>query len=589
VTVPEVFPIPRDVHWGDPAVRFTGEVIVTLDTSLPAQGYELNIHQNGAELRHADEAARRYAEQTFDQLRSPDGSLPQVHVRDWPDIPVRGFMLDISRDRVPTMQTLERLVSVLATARYNHLQLYIEHTFAYRDHSDVWRDASPMTAEEMGSLDDLCAKHGIELVANQNCFGHMGRWLALDRYRSMAESPDGVEVIEGFRIPPSVLAPTEENAEFATNLVREQMAALRSRRVNVGCDETFELGRGLSARRAAEIGRAGVYVEHLNRIVEPLLDDGCSVMFWGDVVAHDPQRLGDLVEGDLTALVWNYDAPDAPTPPIPPGVEEILSDLGIDLETPTDFTTRVAPFRDAAIPFWVAPGTSSWQSLVGRWDNARANLIDAAIAGRDSGAGGYLVTDWGDNGHHQPPSVSDLPALYGGAVSWCAETNIDVDVLSALDRLVYRDDTRTLGRLLETIGGVANRTGRIGRNVSPLFVGLFTHQLHLVGGDVDPEKVTAVVETLDRARAELRVARPLCADGSTVAEELDVAIGLARLGALRLGIGAGLEDPGREPMRDELAGLIDRYRSSWLARSRPGGLSDSVAHIETTLAEYTDP
>jgi hypothetical protein len=586
VTVPEVFPIPREIDWGDPAERFTGEVLVSLDASLPAQGYELSIRRDVAHLRHGDDLGRRYGEQTLDQLRATDGSLPQVHVRDWPDIAVRGFMLDISRDRVPTMQTLERLVSVLATARYNHLQLYIEHTFAYRDHRDVWRDASPMTAEEMAGLDDLCAEHGIELVANQNCFGHMGRWLALDRYRSMADSPDGAEVVEGFRIPPSVLAPTEANAEFAVGLVREQMAALESSRVNVGCDETFELGRGLSAKRAGEIGRAGVYMEHLNRIVRPLLDDGCQVMFWGDVVARDPERLADLVEGDLTALVWNYDAPEVPTPPVPPGVEEILSDLGIDLETPTDFETRVASFREASVPFWVAPGTSSWQSLIGRWDNARANLIDAATTGRDRGAGGFLVTDWGDNGHQQPPSVSDLPILYGGAVGWCAQANAEVDVASALDRLVYQDGSRTLGRLLETVGGVAQRTGRIGRNVSPLFAALFPHQLHLVGGEADASKITAVIETLDRARDELGDARPLCADGSIVTEELDVAIGLARFGALRLGSDAGLDAPGPAVMRDDLAGLIDRYRSTWAARSRPGGLSDSVAHLETTLATY---
>jgi hypothetical protein len=570
------------VTWGEPSVRAGGEVRHVLDPSLPEQGYELRIDGDGARLSHADEAGLRYGEQTVSQLRSDDASLPAVHIRDWPDVTTRGFMLDVSRDRVPTRATLERLVAILVTARYNHLQLYIEHAYAYAGHEDVWRDASPITADDLRWLDDLCHANGIQLAANQNCFGHMGRWLALDRYRDRAECPDGIEPVAGLRLPPSVLAPTDGNARFALELVREQAASLRSRLVNIGCDETFELGRGHSADRAAEIGVVGVYLEHLQRLVGPLVEEGRSVQVWGDVVAHHPERVADLPAGDLTALVWNYDAPEAPTPDLSPRLAAVLAEIGIDLETPTDFATRVAPFVEAGRPFWVVPGTSSWNSLVGRWDNARANLLDAAQVAASSGAGGYLVTDWGDNGHHQPPSVSDVPILYGGAVSWCAGTNGDLDVATVADRLVYDDPTATIGRAVEAIGQAGSATGRVARNLSPLFAALLPHQAHLVGGTADRDAVASVIATLDAARSDLAAARPRAADGATVVEELDVAIGLARHGAVRLGTSAGLEDPGADIMHADLAGLIARYQEVWLRRSRPGGLADSVAHLERT-------
>lgn len=51
-------------------------------------------------------------------------------------------MLDISRDRVPTRETLEWLVEVLAALGFNELQLYIEHTFAYSGHKEVWEGSS---------------------------------------------------------------------------------------------------------------------------------------------------------------------------------------------------------------------------------------------------------------------------------------------------------------------------------------------------------------------------------------------------------------------------------------------------------------
>src|SRR6185369_4793545 len=102
-------------------------------------------------------------------------------------------MLDISRDKVPTMKTLYELVDLLASWKINQLQLYTEHTFAYRNHEDVWKKASPMTAEEIRDLDEYCAERFIDLVPNQNSFGHMERWFEHPEYLQLAEAPNGYE------------------------------------------------------------------------------------------------------------------------------------------------------------------------------------------------------------------------------------------------------------------------------------------------------------------------------------------------------------------------------------------------------------
>ncbi|HET8929151.1 MAG TPA: glycoside hydrolase family 20 zincin-like fold domain-containing protein, partial [Acidimicrobiales bacterium] len=404
---PPLFPRPRRLEGYDEslAARIVTPTI-TRDPALPAQGYELRIDADGARLTHADEAGRRYGEATLAQLRRADGSLPGVHVVDWPDFVHRGYMLDVSRDRVPTRATLERLVERLAMCRYNQLQLYIEHTFAYSDHETVWADASPITPDDLRWLDDRCTNVGIELVVNQNTFGHFERWLAHPEYRQRAECPDGFEIVPGVTLPPSVLAPTADNATIAVDLVRAQQACVTSRTVNVGCDETFELGHGVSAPRAAADGLAAVYAEHLHRIIDPLVEDGMQVQFWGDVARTHPEILDTFPTGRCTPLVWNYDAPDVARPGLPAELRDVLATIGIDPDAPTDFATILEPFAAAGHPFWVAPGTSSWQSFIGRLPNARGNLEDAAVAGRDAGATGYLVTDWGDQGHHQPPAVS---------------------------------------------------------------------------------------------------------------------------------------------------------------------------------------
>ena len=586
-TVGALFPIPRSVERFDPTSRSRDPMVVAADPSLRAQGYELVTDNDGIRLLHADDAGRRYGEQTIEQLRAPDGSLPHVHIRDWPDIATRAYMLDVSRDRVPTRATLARLVEVLDRCRLNQLQLYIEHTFAYAGHEDVWRDASPVTADDLRWLDERCAEVGIELVANQNCFGHLAPWLARPAHRDRAECPDGVELMPGVRLDPAVLAPTPDNADFVVGLVREQLDAVRSRTVNVGCDETFELGRGVSKARADEIGVAAVYLEHLRRIVEPLLADGLSVQFWGDVLRTHPDELAKLPAGDLTPLVWTYDAPDAPVPEIPPSVQALLDTMGVDARAAA-FATHVAPFAEAGTPFWVAPGTSSWNSLVGRLENARGNLLDAATAAGTTGATGFVVTDWGDGGHHQPPAVSLAPIAYAGAVAWCAATNATVDLAGAVDRCLVGDATGTIGAVLESIGGVCTQTGMVALNGSPLVATLFPHQSILRSGRADPDAVLGVLATLDRATADLAAAQPTTVDATTIVEELSVATCLARHAAERMAIHVGAlpADPARQ--RAELAEHIERYRAVWLERSRPGGLDRSAGHLERVLRSYDD-
>ncbi|HEY2430275.1 MAG TPA: family 20 glycosylhydrolase, partial [Acidimicrobiales bacterium] len=355
-----LFPRPHHLEVGGEGPAPDCPVIERHDGSLPAEGFGIDIDSDGIELTHADAAGLGYGRRTLAQIRAGSADRPPLlRLRDWPDFPVRGYMLDVSRNRVPTRATLERLVDLMALARINQFQLYTEHTFAYRDHEAVWREASPITPEDVQWLDGRCRAAGIELVPNQNCFGHMERWLAHPAYRHRAEAPDGFEPAPGFVRPPAVLAPTQDNADFVLGLLAELLPNFTSHRVNVGCDETFELGLGVSRAAVEERGKAAVYVEHLRRIVAPLVAGGREVQFWDDIVRHQPDLLRTLPPGTV-AVAWHYDAPGAP-----PQIKEVLDRFDIDLPLGgfEDLAPRIA---DTGFPFWVAPGTSSWNSLVGR-------------------------------------------------------------------------------------------------------------------------------------------------------------------------------------------------------------------------------
>jgi hypothetical protein len=485
-------------------------------------------------------------------------------------------MLDVSRDRVPTNDTLRWLVDRLAELRYNHLELYMEHTYAYADHTEVWAHASPLTTDDLRWLDGLCAERGIELVANQNTFGHMERWLRHDTYRSRAECPDGaVSPFSGRPMPPATLAPTPENAAFALDLVRELAAAVSSKAVNIGADEPFELGQGASAADVAERGRATVYLEHLDRLLRPLVAEGHHVLFWGDVLRRHPDLVAQLPREGATAVVWNYEAPSADPGPLGALGPELLATLGLPDDHHLGFAAHVRSFVETGYPFWVAAGTSTWNTLLGRWSNARANLLDAALVGRDNGAGGYLVTDWGDNGHLQPLVVSLLPLVYGAGVAWCADANADVDPAPIIDLLLGVDG---LGDLLAELGDAYQLSGVTSFNGSPLFAALDPGRPIPLIGKGDPAGHAATLELLERARVWLEQADP----GSVHVAGLLAAVRIARHGAWRLARRAGVEVPDEQALAADLAECVELQRSAWLASSRSGGLDDSLRHLPAT-------
>ena len=170
-----LLPTPRKLTWLDePAVPLDAPVKQVTDANMAREAYQLEIRRGQVVITHSSPAGAFYARQTLQQIqRQCHGSIPAVRIEDYPDFPARGVMLDISRDKVPTMQTLYELVDLLAQWKINQLQLYTEHTFAYQNHREVWQEASPMTPEEIRQLDAYCRERFIELVPTQNSLGLM--------------------------------------------------------------------------------------------------------------------------------------------------------------------------------------------------------------------------------------------------------------------------------------------------------------------------------------------------------------------------------------------------------------------------------
>jgi hypothetical protein len=543
---------------------------------LGAEGYRLEVVEGGVLVTGGEEIGVFYGMMTLLQwirLHAVHGEpliLPGLRVEDAPDLEVRGVMLDISRDRVPTVETMLDLVDRLSEWKINQLQLYMEHTFAYPGHEVVWEQASPWTAQEIRQLDVWCRDRGIELVPNQNSWGHLHRWLRHDRYRPLAECPDGIEHPFSDEVEPFSLCPTDpEGLAFLEGLYDELLPCFGSDQLNVGLDEAIDLGRCRSREVCERRGAGAVLADFVVEIHELVSERGRRMQMWGDMLHDYPEVLGQIPRDSLI-LEWGYEAGHS-------------------------FSERAGLFQDAGLSYLLCPGTSSWASLAGRADNALANLAGAAVAAQDGGAQGLLICDWGDYGHLQPLPVSYLGLLAGAGFAWNVESARRVealDVAGILDRHAFADRAGVMGKAALELGNLYRTAGGRNFNGSSLFFLLLEAAKPLSESRAHGVTVESLEATLEQASLGMellgaaRLARP---DAGLVVEEMhwvgDLLRVAGRLGLARLRAGesrslAELPRGERQDLLRRLAPLSKLYRRLWTRRSRPGGLEDSARRLE---------
>lgn len=560
---PNLLPVPRFARLGDTLVDPAEPEVHVGTAGLPPEGYAIRITADGSvTVDAADPAGAAHAQRTLTQLaRTHEGRLPVGTVDDSPALAVRGVMLDISRDKVPTMDTLRGIVDRLAEWKINHLELYAEHTFAYRDHEVVWRDASPLTATEVRELDAYCAARHIELVPNQNCLGHMNRWLQHAPYAPLAmapaETPEGVPPR-----PPSTVEPSDPGTlALVRGLLAELLPNFSSQRfVNVGLDEPWEMPE-------TRIGDYLAWVRTLRALPEL---HGRQMLMWGDVLAADPERIRALPEG-VTVCEWGYDAGHP-------------------------FDERARTYAECGRPCWTAPGTSSWTSILGRVTNMRTNCLEAVEAAHAHGGDGVLVTDWGDQGHLQYLPISDPGFAYGAAVAWDPDANRDLDLAAALSTHCFTDPSGLLGEALVRLGDAHRLLGSQLGNLATLTMPLYYPQLALGRWPlkhVTSEEYTAVEAELDACLALLERSSSERPDHTLVLDELRNAIALVRVACAdaraRLvvdGTLAAVPAAERDDCAAALRPVIEEHDRLWRARNRTGGLEDSRAWLEHLLHCY---
>ena len=251
----------------------SGDFVLALSTDkkLGEEGYAIKITDRVAASAPTT-TGLYWSTRTLLQLaeQNQERSLPQGVIRDYPDYPLRGFMIDCGRKFIP-MSYLQDLVKIMAY--YNGFKQYFEHNWdktyaAFRLESDTYpglaaRDGS-YSKKEFIDFQKQAASNFVEIIPEIDVPAHS---LALTHYKPEIGSKEyGMDHLDLFK---------PETYEFVDALFKEYLEGdnpvFVGKRVHIGTDE-------YSNAKKDVIEKFRAFTDHYIRFVEGF---GKQAVVWG--------------------------------------------------------------------------------------------------------------------------------------------------------------------------------------------------------------------------------------------------------------------------------------------------------------------
>lgn len=280
-----------------------GDIILSLsaDKKLGQEGYAIKITDR-VSLSAPTPTGLYWSTRTLLQIaeQTPNHQLPKGSIRDYPDYPLRGFMIDCGRKFIP-MPYLQDLVKIMAYYKLNTLQVHLndngfkqyfqndwDKTYAaFRLESDTYpglaaRDGS-YSKKEFMDFQKQAAANFIEIIPEIDIPAHS---LALTHYKPEIGSREyGMDHLDLFK---------PETYEFVDALFKEYLEGddpvFVGKRVHIGTDE-------YSNAKKEVVEKFRAFTDHYIRLVESF---GKQAVVWGALThakGDTPVKSKDVIMG----------------------------------------------------------------------------------------------------------------------------------------------------------------------------------------------------------------------------------------------------------------------------------------------------
>ncbi len=374
---------------------------IEFSPALHNEGYILDIQKGQIILLAKSNAGMFYGisslQQIFQQYSSSD-KIPGAFIQDWPYFSIRGVSDDISRGQVSTLDNFKIILDRLAQFKINIYMPYLEDMFQFKSFPQIGSNRGALSAIECRELQDYAKSLNIQIIPVFQTLGHFENILIQPEFIEHAEYPGAS----------SLNAVSPKTYEFLETLLDEFLPVFDSAYINIGADESWDIGHGASRQKAEKHGNAKVHADHYLKVFELVKKHNKQIMMYGDIILDYPEILQHIPD-NVTIVDWHY-----------------------DLQSPY---TSTEIFKKSGKPFLVSPGTQSWSRIFPDLTHARTNIAGIIKDGLENNTIGVINSAWGDFGGGNIRELNTYPFAYGAELSWNPDSN---DIADFEDRFFYQ-------------------------------------------------------------------------------------------------------------------------------------------------------
>ena len=384
-----------------------------------------------------------------------------------------GLMIDMSRNAVMSVAQVKEYLSYLKKMGYNCAMLYTEDTYEVQDEPYFGYMRGGYSAEDLRELDSYAASLGIELVPCIQTLAHLQGFV---HWKKVPVDIDDIMMVGEERV-----------YELIENMIKSVRACFKTRRIHIGMDEAWKLGRGKYLDKNGYESSTAIIKKHLERVLELVKKYDFEPMIWSDMFFYDlsdarkyylprmeiPQAVKDSVPENVTLVYWDY-------------YQESVEPYDAMLYNHEQLTDKL----------WFAASAWSGHGFLPLNRYSMLTMRCGLTACRKHGVKHLLQTTWGDDGN-ECARYALLPSLY--AFAEYARGNEDEEKIKRGFQKMFgaeMEDFLSLDDLNDIMIGLNSRTSAAPKIAlyNDLFNGLLDCR-------VDPAKTAYIAEVAQRWHA----------------------------------------------------------------------------------------
>jgi hypothetical protein len=349
------------------------------------EAYQIRINPGEAELASGSTAGLFYAVQTLLQLVEGTGKeaiLPECEIRDWPEMPYRGFMMDMSHTQLPKIEEIKKQIDFLARWKANQYYFYTEASIELDGYPLLMANAR-YKKEEVREVIEYARKRHIDVIPLMELYGHIHDLFRLEHYADMAVMPHGGE----FKPYDPRVKPIIED------WISQMSVLFPSPFFHIGFDETWLIR---SEAEKLKMPPEKLYLDMLNQTADIVVEQGKIPMLFADMLQKFPMIIPEI-SNRIIAVPWHYFPKDE-----------------------SAYDPLLAPFHEQGIPMIVQSALINWNWVYPAFEISFRNTDLLLRMGKKYGAVGFINSGWTDD--TQTIMRLSWPDLaFGSAQSWHRE------------------------------------------------------------------------------------------------------------------------------------------------------------------------